>query len=154
MTDYARGSRPRQGRKLRTVLDRDGARDLQRHELVDTDGRALELQVQPASDQDRDGATSVQRASRALFPFIQTEFADSFHAGEKVAIATTIMVQIVHKLADQVGFQVLARWAVESFFACINRNRRLAKDFEATITSAAAFLYAACVMLLMRRLGR
>jgi len=43
---------------------------------------------------------------------------------------------------------------VERFFAWINRNRRLAKDFEATIASATAFLYAACVMLLTRRLAR
>jgi transposase len=38
---------------------------------------------------------------------------------------------------------------VERFFAWINRNRRLAQDFEATITSVTAFLYAACVMLLI-----
>ena len=58
-------------------------------------------------------------------------------------------------LSDQIGFQVLPRrWVVERFFAWINRNRRLAKDFEATITSATAFLYAACVMLLARRLAR
>ena len=44
--------------------------------------------------------------------------------------------------------------AVERFFAWINRNRRLAKDFEATIASARAFLYAASVMLLVRRLAR
>ena len=43
---------------------------------------------------------------------------------------------------------------VERFFAWINRNRRLAKDFEATIASATAFLYAARVMLLTRRLAR
>ena len=36
----------------------------------------------------------------------------------------------------------------------IGRNRRLAKDFEATIDSARAFLYAASVMLLVRRLAR
>ena len=35
-----------------------------------------------------------------------------------------------------------------------NRNRRLAKDFEGSIPSANAFLYAACVMLLTRRLAR
>jgi hypothetical protein len=34
------------------------------------------------------------------------------------------------------------------------RNRRLAKDFEATIDSARAFLYAASVMLLVRRIAR
>lgn len=43
---------------------------------------------------------------------------------------------------------------VERFFAWINRNRRLAKDFEGTIASAEAFLYAASVMLLTRRLAR
>jgi len=61
----------------------------------------------------------------------------------------------LRKLPDQVGFKVLPRrWAVERFFAWINRNRRLAKDFEATITSATAFLYAACVTLLTKRLAR
>jgi transposase len=80
--------------------------------------------------------------------------ADSVYAGEKVASATSIVVEIVRKLLDQVGFQMLPRrWVVERFFAWINRNRRLAKDFEATIASATAFLYAACVMLLTRRLA-
>ena len=46
------------------------------------------------------------------------------------------------------------RWVVERFFAWIGRNRRLAKDFEASIESARAFLYAASVMLLSRRIAR
>jgi len=126
-----------------------------RHALVDTDGRGLEVQIQPAWAQDRDGAPSVLKASRRRFPFIEKVFADGVYAGEKVAGATSIVVEIVRKLPDQVGFQVLPRrWVVERFFAWINRNRRLAKDFEATIASATAFLYAACVMLLTRRLAR
>ena len=43
---------------------------------------------------------------------------------------------------------------VERFFAWIGRNRRLAKDFEATVNSARAFLYAASVMLLVHRIAR
>ena len=43
---------------------------------------------------------------------------------------------------------------VERTFAWIGRNRRLAKDFEATIASAEAFLYAASIMLLLRRIAR
>ena len=126
-----------------------------RHALVDTDGGGLEVQVHPASVQDRDGAPSVLQASRARFPFIQKVFADSIYAGERVATATAIIVEIVRELPDQVGFKVLPRrWVVERFFAWINRNRRLAKDFEATITSATAFLDAAGVMLLTRRLAR
>ena len=74
---------------------------------------------------------------------------------ERVTAATNILVEIVRKQPNQVGFVVLPRrWVVERFFAWINRNRRLAKDFEATIKSAAAFLYAASVMLMVRRLAR
>ena len=59
------------------------------------------------------------------------------------------------KADNQVGFAVIARrWVVERFFAWINRNRRLAKDFEATIESVEAFLYAASSVLLLRRLAR
>jgi transposase len=62
---------------------------------------------------------------------------------------------IVRKPKDQVGFAVHPRrWVVERCFAWLSRNRRLAKDFEATIPSATAFLYAASVLLLTRRLAR
>jgi hypothetical protein len=40
---------------------------------------------------------------------------------------------------------------VERFFAWINRNRRLAKDFEAAIDSVEALLYAASCFTLPRR---
>ena len=126
-----------------------------RHALVDTDGRGLVLEAHPASIQDRDGGGPLLCASRGSFPFIEKVFADSGYAGEKVATATVIAVEIVRKSPDQVGFAVQPRrWVVERFFAWINRNRRLAKDFEATIASARAFLYAASVMLLVRRLAR
>ena len=69
--------------------------------------------------------------------------------------ATAIAVEIVRKNPDQVGFAVQPRrWVVERFFAWIGRNRRLAKDFEATLESARAFLYAASIMLLTRRLAQ
>jgi transposase len=126
-----------------------------RQVLVDTDGRGLVLEPQPADVQDRDGAPVVLRLSRRAFPFIVTAFADSGYAGEAPAQATSIAIEIVRKPPDQVGFAVHPRrWVVERFFAWISRNRRLWKDPEATLTSARAFLYAASVMLLVRRLGR
>jgi len=126
-----------------------------RHALVDTDGRALVLQTGPASVQDRDGAPPLLAASRGSFPFIERVFADSGYAGERVAEATRIAVEIIRAQPGQVGFAVQPRrWVVERFFAWISRNHRLAMDFEATIASATAFLYAASVMLLTRRLGR
>ena len=126
-----------------------------RQALVDTDGRALVLDPQPADVQDRDGAVPVLRLSRRTFPFITKAFADAGYAGDKPASATIIAVEIVRKPPDQVGFAVHPRrWVVERFFAWISRNRRLWKDPEATLASARAFLYAAAVMILVRRLAR
>ncbi len=75
--------------------------------------------------------------------------------GERVANATRFYVEFVRILPDQVGFaERPRRVVVERFFAWLGRNRRLAKDFEGTVASATAFLYAAAVMLLIRRLAR
>ena len=110
-----------------------------RHAMVDTDGRGLKLQVHPALVQDRDGAIPLLQASRVLYPFIERAFADSAYAAERVTNATRIIVEIVRKQAGQIGFAVHPRrWVVERFFAWLGRNRRLAKDFEATIASATA----------------
>jgi transposase len=126
-----------------------------RQAMVDTDGRALVIEPQPASVQDRDGAVPVLRLSRRLFPFVTKAFADAGYAGDELATATRIRIEIVRKPPDQVGFAVHPRrWVVERFFAWISRNRRLWKDPEATLASAKAFLYAASVMILLRRLAR
>ncbi|WP_336490652.1 IS5 family transposase [Methylobacterium nigriterrae] len=126
-----------------------------RQVMVDTDGRALILEPQPANVQDRDGAPLLLRLSRRSFPFITKAFADMGYAGDKPANATCITIEIVKKPPDQVGFAVHPRrWVVERFFAWISRNRRLWRDPEATLASAKAFLYAASVMLLVRRLAR
>lgn len=126
-----------------------------RHALVDTDGRGLLIEPNPASVQNRDGGGPLLHISRRSLPFIERVFADSGYAGKRVAQATLIAVEIVRKNLDQVGFAVNPRrWIVERFFAWIRRNRRLAKNLETTIASARAFLYAASVMLLVRCLGR
>ena len=58
-------------------------------------------------------------------------------------MATSTGIEIVREFADQTGFVVHPRrWVVKRTFAWLNRNRRLAKDFEQTIRSATAFLYA------------
>ncbi|ESR25236.1 Mobile element protein [Lutibaculum baratangense AMV1] len=126
-----------------------------RHAMVDTDGRPLVLQAHTAATQDRDGAVPLLKASRRSFPFVERAFADSAYGGDRVADATSITIEIVRKHPEQVGFAVHPRrWVVERLFAWLNRNRRLAKDFEASIASAEAFLHAASVMLLARRLAR
>ena len=126
-----------------------------RQVMVDTDGRGLVLEPQPADVQDRDGGAVLLRLSRRVFPFVAKAFADAGYAEDRPAEATSVAVEIVRKPPGQVGFAVHPRrWVVERFFAWISRNRRLWKDPEATIASARAFLYAASAMILVRRLAR
>ena len=80
--------------------------------------RALIVEPHRADIQDRDAAGPVLQASRAIYPFIEKLFADGGYAGKRVAGATPITVEIVRRIADQVGFVVLPRrWVVERFFA-------------------------------------
>ena len=63
-------------------------------------------------------------------------------------------VEIVKRSDHAAGFEVLPRrWVVERTLAWLNRNRRLAKDFEASIASAKAWLIIASVQLLTRRVA-
>ena len=64
-------------------------------------------------------------------------------------------LEIVKRSDHVKGFQILPRrWVVERTFAWFGRNRRLARDFERTITSSEAWLYLASIQLLARRLAR
>lgn len=123
--------------------------------LVDTDGRALLVEPHTADIQDRNAGGRLLQMAQPFFPFIEHVWADGGYNHERLTEATSIAIEIVKNNKDQIGFAVLPRrWVVERFFARINRNRRLVKDFEASIKSAATFLYAASVMLLVRRSAR
>jgi putative transposase len=60
------------------------------------------------------------------------------------------------KLMPPKGFQVLPRrWVVERTFSWIDHNRRMSKDYERLLcASGEAFVYAAMIRLMMRRLVR
>ena len=98
-------------------------------------------------------------AVRHLYPWLRHVFADGAYSGAKLGTALDKIgcwtIEIVKRSDDAAGFVVLPRrWVVERTFAWLNRNRRLAKDFEATLSSALAWLFLANVKLLIRRLGR
>ncbi len=59
------------------------------------------------------------------------------------------------RLMPQRGFRVLPRrWVVERTFSWLSQNRRMSKDYEKLCASAEAFVYAAMVRLMVRRLAR
>jgi transposase len=130
-----------------------------RHILTDTMGVLVGAIVHTADIQDRDGAPLLLASVRDALPWLRHVFADAAYAGEKLerALATlgTWTLEIVRRADDAKGFVLLPRrWVVERTIAWLNRNRRLAKDFEATIDSALAWVFIANVKLLSRRLAR
>jgi putative transposase len=93
-----------------------------------------------------------------LFPWLRHLFAESVHNGpnprEALAKFGGWTIEIVTWAARVAGFQLLpCRWVVERTLAWLNRNRRLAKDFETSIASATACVYIASTQLFIRRLA-
>lgn len=130
-----------------------------RHIITDTAGHLVGLRVHPADIQDRDGAVGVIASIRWLYPWLRHLFADGGYAGDKLRTAAAELgrwtIEIIKRSDTVMGFEVLPRrWVVERTFAWLGRCRRLAKDFEATIASAVAWIYVAHIRLLTRRLAR
>lgn len=130
-----------------------------RHIVTDTQGNLVGLVVHPADVQDRDGGPGVIASLRTLYPWLRHIFADGGYAGEKMRGALVKIgkwtIEIVRRSDHAEGFEVISRrWVVERTFAWLGRCRRLAKDFEATIESATAWVLIAHIRTLTRRIAR
>lgn len=121
-----------------------------RHIMTDTDGNLLALVTHVADIQDRDGAPSVIAQACESFGSLTHIFADGGYAGDKLKDALTAVdgpsIEIVRRPAGVSGFVVITRrWVVERTFAWLGRCRRLAKDWEASIASADAWVLVAAI---------
>jgi transposase len=130
-----------------------------RHIVTDTQGNLTGLVVHPANIQDRDGAPQVLASIRSLYPWLRHVFADAGYAGDKPRGALAKIgiwtLEIVRRSDQAEGFELLPRRrAVERAIAWINRCRRLAKDFEATIESAVSWISVAHIRTLTRRIAK
>lgn len=129
-----------------------------RHLLTDTLGLPVGMIVHPADVQDRDGAPWLLESVSSLYPWLRHVFADGGYAGDKLKDALKSLgdwtIEIVKRSDVAKGFVLLPRrWVVERTIAWLNRNRRLAKDVEASIESSTTWLYIASVKLMSRRLA-
>jgi putative transposase len=132
-----------------------------RHIVVDTLGLLLAVVVTSASTQDRDGAKLLLRELYRRFKDsrrIELIWADGGYRGDLISwvqLITGWTLEIVKKLADQVGFQVLPRrWIVERTFAWLGRHRRLSKDYERLPQTSEAFIYVAMISLMLKQLAK
>jgi transposase len=130
-----------------------------RHILTDTGGLLVAAIVHAADIQDRDGAVPLLTSIRKAFPWLRHVFADGAYAGRKLEQALVSVgrwtLEIVKRSDTARGFKLLPRrWVVERTLAWLGRDRRLAKDFEASINSAETWLTIAGVRIISRRLAR
>jgi len=130
-----------------------------RHIVTDTEGSLLAVLVQPANLQDNHGAVPLLRIIGRMFPKLRHLFADRVYRGPKLLDAIADLgkwtIEIVTRSQSVGTFKAEPRrWVVERTLAWFGRNRRLAKDFEASIASAEAWVLIASIRLLSRRLAR
>ena len=130
-----------------------------RHIVTDTQGFLLAVLVHAANIQDCHGAVPLLRGLRRGFPGLRHIFADRVYRGDQLRNALADCgpwsIEIVQRPPGVKGFQLLPRrWVVERTFAWLGRSRRLAKDVEATIESATAWILLASIRLLSRRIAR
>jgi transposase len=89
---------------------------------------------------------------------LQKIIADGGYRGDLETWVKTelhVVLEIVLKLGDKKGFQVLPkRWVVERTNAWLTRHRRLARDYERLVACDEAFIYIAMLRLGLRRLAR
>jgi transposase len=130
-----------------------------RHIVTDTNGLLLAAHVHPANIQDVHGAVPLLKHLRDRFPALEHVFADRIYRGKQlinaVADCGPWAIEIVERPPGVKGFQLLPRrWVVERTFAWLGRCRRLSKDFEGSAATELAWLLAAHLRLLIRRLAR
>lgn len=130
-----------------------------RHIVTDTAGNMLEGIVHKASIQDRDGAPGLIATVTESFPTLARLFADGGYAGKKLETAVAhiegLVLEIVRRSDSAKGFVLLPkRWIVERTLAWLNRCRRLAKDWEASIASSEAWLFVASIRRMTRSIAR
>jgi putative transposase len=65
-----------------------------------------------------------------------------------------LAVEVIKRSDATTGFKVLPRrWVVERTFGWLMHQRRLARDYETTETSAEAWIYIAMIRIQLRRLA-
>jgi putative transposase len=132
-----------------------------RNLITDTIGLVVLARVTAANVQDVHAGKQILvdlKKRTILITRLRKIFADGGYRGELLEWVTAELqaeMEIVLKLGDQKGFQVLPkRWVIERTNAWVTRNRRMARDYEHLVETSEAFIYVLMIRLGLRRLAR
>ena len=126
--------------------------------LLDAINAVLVAGVRIAEGREAEPTAGIIERCRDAYPPLSRFFADGGYAGQKLAAAIAhidhLAIEIVRR-SDAHRFVVLPRrWVVERTIAWLNRCRRLAKDWEASVASAEAWLIIASIRRMTRRIAK
>ena len=132
-----------------------------RHIIVDTLGLLLAVAVTAANCDDGTHAPAVLgKIAGGRHPRLTAVFADTKYHNRALYewlydSDATHTVEVVSRPDGQTGFEpIRIRWVVEQAIACLNRYRRLSKDYERTTASSEAWVQIAAISRLARRARR
>jgi putative transposase len=125
--------------------------------VVDSQGWLVRVKVYAAHWQDREGLRYLLRRI-PLYQRWTTLVLDGGYLSEPLQALCQqwlgVTVQIVKRSDTKAGFTVLPKcWVVERTFAWLGKFRRLSKAYEALPATGEAWIYAAMVHLMLRRLA-
>jgi putative transposase len=144
------------------VAGYDGGKKIKgrkRHIVVDTLGLLMAVTVTAAHLDDGTHAPGVLgKLQASQYPRLRVAFADHKYHNRTLArwLVTSqawYRVVVVSKAAATEGFvPIKIRWVAEQSIACLNRCRRLSKDYEYTTTSSETWIQIAAIQRMTRRL--
>jgi putative transposase len=144
------------------VVGYDGGKKIKgrkRHIVVDTLGLLLAGAVTAASCDDGSFASEVLcRLDPEQYPRLEVIFADQKYRNDTldewlVEAEVPYRLEITAKPEGVPGFQPLkVRWVAEQAIACLNRYRRLSKDYEYTTVSSERWIQIAAIQRMIYRL--
>ena len=125
-----------------------------RHIVTDTNGHLLHVQVHAANIHDTTVGGHILQGAVDKYPSLQGVSLDAGYRKTTANFVTNVLKKKVN-ISSRVKSEwtILAkRWVVERTFAWFIPFRRLAKDFEISLTSAEAFIMIAHAAMLIIRL--
>lgn len=140
----------------------DGGKKLKgrkRHIIVDTLGLLMVVVVTAANLDDGTYACwALDELERDEYPRLKVVYADQKYNNQTLdewlsEEGVPYRIEVVSKREGEKGFRPLRiRWVVEQAIACLNRYRRLSKDYERSTASSECWVYIAAASRALKRL--
>ena len=127
-----------------------------RHIITDTNGWLLSVIVHAANEHDSQTGFEVMDTLRYRFERMQKVYADGGYRGELVSQVEQKLgwnMEITLRSDKEKGFKPLPkRWIIERTFSWLENFRRLAKDYEYSVSSSTAMVFLAFIALALNNI--